>query len=141
MITNTAPQIKNQKVIIISLAILLGLSLILNIGLGLISLGVFKPANSPSTYTTYSDGIDLDNKSYIGELVQFRVRSDELLPGKTKNEYIWKYAGRNYGVVLRFPDNLRPVTTSTGLYMGKYIARAPFENSSLPVVQIESVKG
>jgi hypothetical protein len=130
-----------QEPLISILSGLLIISLVANIVLIIIALGVFKPVNTVTpSYTAYSDSVELDNKSYIGELVQFRASSFDLVPGKTKNEYIWKFSGRNYGVVLRFPvdkPNIKPILNSTGLYSGKFIAR----ETSIPIVQVEDVKG
>jgi hypothetical protein len=138
---------KEQNLPIILLSIFLGISLLVNIFLALVSTRVidFAPATANKSYTTYNSPTDLDSKAYQGELVQFRADPFDLTAIKGKsNEYMWRFSkadGKDYGIVLRFPLTLKPVATGIGLYSGKALSREVYGESKVLVIQIEGVKG
>jgi hypothetical protein len=138
---------KEQNLPIIMLSIFLGISLLVNIFLALVSAKVidFAPATTSKSYTAYNSPTDLDSKAYQGELVQFRADPFDLTAIKGKsNEYMWRFSkadGKDYGIVLRFPLTLKPVATGMGLYSGKALSREVYGESKVLVIQIEGVKG
>jgi hypothetical protein len=143
----TTPNLQHKKdrVVIILLSTLLGISLFVNIIMGLNSTGVVNLSPESRTYTTYNSPADLDSKAYQGELVQFRADPFDLnvIKGKS-NEYMWRFSkadGKDYGIVLRFPLSLKPVATGIGLYSGKALSREVYGESKVLVIQVEGVKG